>query len=588
MGLAVYKSEINTQITSMNNNLDVCSNEINDLIKQLNFFVSDTELKGNAWESCKNYFSDAHITLLNGFQIAINTVKCANNELNDRINEDLNEDEINTQIEELRKEIIKSQDKINYYHEKKQWYSFLMWSDYDFIISVYETQIEQYEDAIEKLNEKILELKEINECGNVVFENAESILAVLINGIDSLKNSWSGSNFDISKINTSWISEIQSSYINLICYTNSKGEIEYNWNKITELLSKSEEELSIFELEALVSVVISLDNSEDINQFIMCGYVKKQYDCYYVTSDVYNCVLIAAKYKLISQSIIDCTLEENEYISQMMKLSIIENKSDLSYVPDLYNKNSIFYPITFDSQFIRSSADILNSKYPDNWVQQDAHTRLFNYYFEWQSEVKYIGCGPVANLNSDIIKNYDSSTISEKAKQLLANFAMNVGLTFVDGHLWGGAVSTVFGLSDSSSYVVQNDDFINDLELNVIELEKIKNGYTSRKDFFGRSNTEITYQVFPSKETIVKIKEENSKIDQIKCEYIKGKKNIPIKGDMLNVLKEISTDNEYFELSTSADGCVYLENIEYIDISKIVSTPNKANELYYLIECLTQ
>ena len=69
-----------------------------------------------------------------------------------------------------------------------------------------------------------------------------------------------------------------SKYIGQLMKKNPDGSIEYNWEKINELLGKNGDDVSPYECEALATIFLSMESDQDVERFITAGY-RFDYSC---------------------------------------------------------------------------------------------------------------------------------------------------------------------------------------------------------------------------------------------------------------------------------------------------------------------
>lgn len=352
----------------------------------------------------------------------------------------------------------------------------------------------------------------------------------------------------------------------------------YDLEKVKELMQKKPEDLSEEELIYLMNAILQLD-ADGMDEFMLASLVGKPRVEEYLLmgSDNAFAAMLLCKYELYDQ-LINNEITEDEYISQTMKIIMLENVLSKDYfAKELENFTYKFFQDPNDD-------DMFDSGNPASWTEEigSYYHAMWKFKFDWQQTVRYMGDGSTANIVTDVNSRYDAVRENSFLNVLIKNTTETLLLAGVSSNpAAAGAASIGYGtindILDSSGGDRDMSDMINSFDLNVIETETAK-GQTHR--------TKTEYTIVPGTDTQEGVDKFNSQIDNLRGDYIDTYNKITLKGASRAEVVRIANSNEYITLGTDANFNLYVTDIQEITVYDIINCPNKVNELYYVVNLL--
>ena len=353
----------------------------------------------------------------------------------------------------------------------------------------------------------------------------------------------------------------------------------YDLEKVKELMQKNSEDLSEAELIYLMNAILQLD-ADGMDEFMLASLIEKPgWEEYLVTgSDNAFAAMLLCKYELYDQ-LINNEITEDEYISQTMKITMLENVlGENYYARSLGNETYKFFQDSNDD-------DMFDSSNPASWTEEigSCYHAGRKFKFDWEQTVRYMGDGSTANIVTDVNSRYDAVRENSFLNVLIKNTTETLLLAGVSSNpAVAGTASIGYGtindILDSSGGNRNMRDMINSFDLNVIETETTK-GY-------GTHRTTTEYTIVPGTDTQEGVDKFNSQIDNLRSDYIDTHNKITLKGDSKVEVLRIANSNEYITLGTDANFNLYVTDIQEITVYDIINCPNKVNELYYVVNLL--
>lgn len=393
------------------------------------------------------------------------------------------------------------------------------------------------------------------------------IINIYTNTEDSIVN---------SSINISGTSDINT--VRNLNYKNVCGTDEYDLEKVKELMQKNPEDLTEEELIYLMNAILQLD-ADDMDEFMLASLTDlPEWEGYLTGSDNAFAAMLLCKYELYDQ-LINSEITEDEYISQIMKITMMESTLSEDYYAMFLNDEK--YKFSEDP----NDDGMYDSTNPASWTEEigDCYHSFWRFKYDWERTVRYMGDGSTANITVKINHRYDAVRQNNVLNLLVKNTAETLLLAGVSSNpVVSGAVSVGYGTvsdyMDSSGNKRDMSDMINTFDLNVIETE------TTKEPASKGSTTD--YTVVPGTDTQDGIDKFNDQISDLRNDYIDTHNRITLKGDHKIDVMKIANDNEFITLGIDSDFNLYVTDIKEITVYDIINCPNKVNELYYVVNLL--
>lgn len=224
MGIDMFLNDARQQASSVQT---MCKAHINDMEKiktSINEFVNEEALKGKTYDSAKQYFNKAYISLANGIILLAETIIKAQSQFIDRYIGDVD-------CNSLQSEVLERQIQMFEYlirdMENVQMHNPVIMMNTKSIMSSYDYQLR-------KIKEKLDKLLTFNSSSVAIFAEIEGLLADVQRGLLEVSSgkAWIKDDgvFMINAINMDWSININKKY--------SKAELDKIINKIPNLTSE--------------------------------------------------------------------------------------------------------------------------------------------------------------------------------------------------------------------------------------------------------------------------------------------------------------------------------------------------------------
>lgn len=206
MSVNMFLPNANEQYANIKSMCENISRNFEVLKKSILNFANETELKGKAYDSAKQYFNNTYIPLINGFILLSNAIINANNQFieNYKSQVDVNSlqsDVLENQIQRLQI-IISELERISAYN-----------STVNFSC---EHMLYCYRLKLKKIKEKLENLLSYSSSSVQIFSEIEDLLNNVKNGLLEISNgsSWDTSNhvFILNNSNSEWISNLNKKF----------------------------------------------------------------------------------------------------------------------------------------------------------------------------------------------------------------------------------------------------------------------------------------------------------------------------------------------------------------------------------------
>ena len=206
MSVNMFLPNANEQYTNIKSMCENISRNFEVLKKSILNFANETELKGKAYDSAKQYFNNTYIPLINGFILLSNAIINANNHFieNYKLQVDINSlqsDVLENQIQRLQI-IIAELERVSPYN-----------STINFSC---EHMLYYYNLHQQKIKEKLEKLLNYNNSSVQLFSEVEDLLNNVKKGILEISNgsSWDTSNhvFKLNNSNSEWVFNLNKKF----------------------------------------------------------------------------------------------------------------------------------------------------------------------------------------------------------------------------------------------------------------------------------------------------------------------------------------------------------------------------------------
>lgn len=206
MSVNMFLPNANEQYTTTKSRCEDISRNFETLKKSILSFANETELKGKAYDSAKQYFNNTYIPLINGFILLSNAIISANNQFIEDYKSQVDVNSLQSDILEnqiQRLEIIISElERISAYN-----------STINFSC---EHMLYCYRLQQKKIKEKLEKLLSYNGSSVKLFVEVEDLLNNVKKGISEISNgsSWDTSNnvFILNNSNSEWASNLNKKF----------------------------------------------------------------------------------------------------------------------------------------------------------------------------------------------------------------------------------------------------------------------------------------------------------------------------------------------------------------------------------------
>lgn len=446
-----------------------------------------------------------------------------------------------------------------------------------------------------EINNVKIQIQSVNDnLKKIGFENMSANISELENNVDMHVKSINNMQNALDNIINSYMSteknilENNSNVFNSNTYavkavtvknasTKSKKE-EYDWDKIRELMEKDPESLTEEEVKYLAELILGLD-AENIDEFVLSTLIEWQYSdiCLTGSDNVFAALLIGKNELYVKLA--NGEISEDEYISQMMKITMIENSCKQFYINDDFLES--------DYKYYEDSNDVgmFDSSNPPSWVREKTEGFWIK-KFHWNQTVRYMGDGATANMVIDVNYRYNLLKENSALNLLIKNTTETILLSSVSSNpVIAGATSIGYGFAndivDSAGTSIDMSDMINSFDLHVLETESFKDD----NPFWG-VQTDKDYTIIPGESTQAEVNSFNDDVNAIRTDYIDSDKKVTLKGANLQEVIDIASENEFITLEVDKNSNVYVKEIQDVSVYDIMNCPNKVNELYYVVNML--
>lgn len=650
MGLRISIPDVQGEISQMNNALSQKDSDILATKNACLSFASENNLQGEAYQNAKQYLETVYLPVLNGSLVAHQEMVSVNNGLIGQFQAyvdnpegfETDTDVLESAIAELNQQNINYRneiDNLSWWGHIGEWFADIL----PFINSLRE-KIEINSAKIQKLEKVRDGMVHFNSACSGIYDNCLSILADVKTGISSIAaQGWdeNAQAFRIGLGESDWaiklnkiVHALEESIQRELEKLMTNGE--YNWQKIEELMVKPAQDLTQAELGALVYVARSLETPEEINRFVLCGYVPCGVDTvkehsengrnwltgylgggpvdvldengktistnsYFELSEVYYTVISAARYQAAYEYTLSDVggMSRDEYIATMMKLSLMQSAPE-KIVSNIFTQGvkteefASSRDVWMDIEFEKGStvprlkigpyADdprMTNSNNPVSWIAVPRNGNLYWAYCEGHTVVRTLGNDRAATQNAVLVeeaKKGNTELLNGFIHDLALGYALGKTVVNPAANLVVGAIiSAAENNIPSGKEEYDISATVEELKMELLQIEK-SYGLEAR----------YTYQVVPTDATMERIEEKNNQVSYLKNKYITSFNKVTVSGPALKELLDKDANNDFYSLKQLEDGSYVVTDLKPITLTDAMNQPDKLNEYINVISQLQQ